>query len=114
MRIIKESRLKEFMQCHPKARKMLERWTRLTRKALWAKLKDIRDTFPDADEVTVSSGKKATVFDINGNDFRLIAAVHYMKPETIDGKKRWTNGRVYVFYFLTHAEYDKDAWKETL
>ena len=47
MRIIKESRLKEFIQSHPKARKMLERWTRLTRNALWTRLKDIRDTFPD-------------------------------------------------------------------
>ena len=114
MRIIKESRLKEFIHDHPKARKMLERWTRLTRKALWTKFKDVRDTFPDADEVAVVSGKKAMVFDISGNDFRLITAVHYMKPELQEGKKRWVNGRVYIFYFLTHAEYDKNAWKETL
>jgi mRNA interferase HigB len=116
MRVIKESRVKEFMARHPKARRMLERWVRLTRAAVWTKLHDVRATFPDADEVRVQSGKKAVVFDINGNDFRLITAVHYLRPVKAPGSsaRRTTGGRVYVFYLLTHAEYDRDQWKETL
>jgi mRNA interferase HigB len=120
MRIIKESRVKEFMTEHAKARRMLERWVRLTRRALWRKFADVRATFPDADEVFVSSGRKAIVFDINGNDFRLITAVHYMRRRTRNKAnepskaQQWEGGRVFVFYFLTHAEYDSDAWKETL
>ncbi len=116
MRMIKESRVKQFMHDQPRARKSLERWVRLTRKALWTRFPDVRDTFPDADEVAVASGKKAMIFDIHGNDFRLIAAVHYLRPERIPGATlvRWAAGRVYVFYFLTHAEYHANAWKETL
>jgi len=37
-----------------------------------------------------------------GNDYRLITAIHY------------NTGMVYVMLFLTHAEYDKQAWKERL
>ncbi len=116
MRIIKESRVKQFMRDHPKARRALERWVRLTRRAMWTKFSEVRATFPDADEVKVSSGNKAVIFDINGNDFRLIAAVHFVRPEVVVATKkiRWTGGRVYVFYFLTHAEYAADKWKETL
>lgn len=39
---------------------------------------------------------------------------------TLDGdlvaaaRARWTDGRVYVFYFLTHAQYQRGASKETL
>ena len=36
-----------------------------------------------------------TVFDVGGNTFRLIAAIHYNR------------GRVYVRHVLTHAEYDE-------
>jgi len=43
---------------------------------------------------------KFTVFDIGGNKFRLIAAVHYNRK------------KVYIRHVLTHAEYDSDKWKE--
>jgi len=116
MRIIKESRVKQFIQDHPKARRALERWIRLTRAATWKKFTDVRSTFPNADAVLVASGKKAMVFDINGNDFRLITAVHYMVAN-IEGAEHlsdFSGGRVYVFYLLTHAQYDREAWKEAL
>lgn len=43
---------------------------------------------------------KFTVFDIGGNKFRLIAAIHYSRK------------KVYIRHVLTHAEYDRDKWKE--
>ena len=42
------------------------------------------------------------VFNIGGNKYRLIAAVHY------------NTQIVYALLFLTHAEYDKDKWKKVL
>jgi mRNA interferase HigB len=39
------------------------------------------------------------VFNIGGNDYRLVVSIKY----------RW--GVVYIRDFLTHAEYDKDSWK---
>lgn len=40
------------------------------------------------------------IFNIGGNNFRLVAAIHF------------NTGRVYVRHILTHAEYDKGAWKK--
>lgn len=56
-------------------------------------------TFPHADAATVRSGNTVTIFNIGGNDYRLIVSIKY----------KW--GVVYVRDFLTHAEYSKDAWK---
>lgn len=40
------------------------------------------------------------VFNIGGNKYRLITAVHFNR------------GKVYVRAVLTHAEYDSGKWKE--
>jgi len=42
------------------------------------------------------------VFNISGNAFRLIAAIHF------------NTGLVYALTFMSHAEYSKDHWKHTL
>ena len=56
---------------------------------------EIRQIFPSADKVG-----RLTVFDIGGNKFRLIAAIHYNR------------NKVYIRAVLTHKEYDKGNWKE--
>jgi len=63
---------------------------------------DLRKVFPSADGVRVYSGRTATVFNIGGNKYRLITAIHYNAQ------------RVYVMRFLTHSEYSKDTWKDNL
>lgn len=44
--------------------------------------------------------KQFVIFDVGGNKYRLIAAVHY------------NTGRVYIRHVLTHAEYDRGKWKK--
>lgn len=102
MRVIKVPRVREYGQQHSQARQPLERWLELTRLAEWESLADVRRTFRHAGQVTVASGRTVTVFNIKGNDFRLVTATHY------------NTGKVFVLRFLTHAEYTKDAWKDTL
>jgi len=51
--------------------------------------------YPQADQVG-----RCTVFNIGGNNYRLIAAIHY------------NTGVVYIRHVLTHAEYDRGAWKK--
>jgi mRNA interferase HigB len=102
MWIIKPTRIREFASQYPSAAPALERWLELAQDARWRSLVDIRKTFRAADEVRVASGKTVVVFNIKGNDFRLITAVHYDR------------GKVFVMLFLTHAEYSKDFWKEVL
>jgi mRNA interferase HigB len=102
MRIITRKRLREFVKQFPDAAEPLEKWYRIFRVAEWENLQDVRRVYPHADMVTVASGNPVTVFNIGGNKYRLIAAIHY-------------NGqRVYVLRLLTHAEYGKNFWKDTL
>jgi len=101
MRIITRKFLDEAKRIHPKARAPIDHWYRVTRAAHWNDFIQTRRTFAHADQVTVKSKRIATVFNIT-NDFRLITAIHYNQEE------------VYTMRFLTHAEYDKNHWKETL
>ncbi|MEI7766899.1 MAG: type II toxin-antitoxin system HigB family toxin [Phycisphaerae bacterium] len=102
MRVIKPSRIRDFQDMYPKAATGLARWLDLVEHNDWTSIQQLRRVFPSADAVTVPSGRTVTVFNIGGNDFRLITAIHY-------------NSRiVYTMLFMTHAEYDKDAWKERL
>lgn len=55
---------------------------------------DVRKDFPHADLVG-----GLTVFNIGGNDFRLVVDI-------------WYAGQVvYVKSVMTHAEYDKGKWR---
>lgn len=102
MRIISKKRLREFWEKHADARVSLERWYRITEEASWQKLTDVRQTLGSADQVTVASGCRVVVFNIAGNKYRLVAAIHY-------------NARVvYALKVMTHAEYSKDTWKDEL
>src|SRR5438552_17248187 len=102
MRVISCKRVRESAQRYPDAAEPLEKWYRLVREAEWENLQDVRRVYPHADMVTVASGNSVTVFNVGGNKYRLIAAIHY-------------NGqRVYVLRLLTHAEYSKNLWKDTL
>jgi mRNA interferase HigB len=95
MRVITRKRLVEFGGVHPDARQPLAEWYLLTSKGRFSGFNELKQTFGSADHVG-----KFTVFDIGGNKYRLIAAVHYNR------------GIVYIRHVLTHAEYDLGKWKE--
>lgn len=57
----------------------------------WSKPTDIKEMFRSADILA----NDRVVFNIGGNKYRLVAAVHYR------GK------RVYIRFVGTHAEYDR-------
>ncbi len=102
MRVIKRQTLEDFWKQHPGAQNPLTDWYRHTRKANWFNFADVRATFGQTDMTKVDSGKPVCIFDIGGNKFRLIAAVHYNRQ------------RVFVLRVLTHKEYDSDKWKREL
>src|SRR5207244_2062748 len=58
---------------------------------------DVRATYRSADTY-----RHLTIFDIGGNNFRLIAFIDY------------EYGKLFIRNVLTHAEYDRDAWKDDL
>jgi mRNA interferase HigB len=102
VRIIKEPFLVARGREYPPAARHLEVWRKTVRAATWHNLMDVRRSYPDTDVVKVRSGRTVLVFNIRRNDYRLIAAVHFNCQI------------VYTLCFMTHAEYSKDRWKETL
>jgi mRNA interferase HigB len=102
VRIITENRLVEWGKSHSKAARYLEIWRKLVKAATWRNLMEVRRTYSGTDSVKVSSGRQVQVFNVCGNDYRLIVAVHFDRQ------------RVYILRFLTHAEYSKDRWKAEL
>ncbi|HWA88268.1 MAG TPA: type II toxin-antitoxin system HigB family toxin [Opitutus sp.] len=102
MRLIKRTTLREHGRRFPKATRALDAWAQLALAAAWSSLVETRLTFPHADQVKVKSGRTVTVFNVCGNDFRLITAIHYHRQ------------KVFILDFLTHAEYSRDLWKKRL
>jgi mRNA interferase HigB len=94
MRVIGRKVLEDFSKKHPQAKKNLDAWYTVTKDATWASLVEVRRVYPSADFV---SG--LTVFNISGNNYRLIVRIHY-KAQI-----------VYLDRVLTHAEYTKGRWK---
>ena len=95
-------RLRDFWEKHPNAERPMRRWYKVTSKANWHDLNRTRTTFAHADPVQVDSGTTMTVFNVGGNNYRIVARVLY------------DYGRVYIKTVLTHVEYDRGRWKEQL
>jgi mRNA interferase HigB len=98
MRIIKESRLREYAKTHSRAASSLQLWRNAVRAADWKSLADLKATLSSADQITLPKCK-VTVFNIGGGAFRLITVIHYNR------------GIIYIRRLLTHAEYSKEDWK---
>lgn len=93
--MISKPALIRFGERHPDALVPLMNWYRITRRADWRSLVDVKKDFAHADGV----GRR-TVLNIHGNRYRLIARVNY------------TTKRVFVLHILTHAGYSKGDWKQ--
>ena len=102
MRIIKPVTVRRWASQRADAAGALVKWMTLVEDAEWASFAQMRCAFASVDEVVVASGRRVAVFNIGGNKYRLIAAVHY------------NTQIVYAMLFMTHAEYDKDRWKKVL
>jgi mRNA interferase HigB len=102
MRLITWKRLEQWSTQYPDAGAWLSNWAATVQQATWAHLPDVRQAYPHADEVLVKSGKPVTVFNVKGNRYRLITAIHY------------NTGTVFAMRLMTHADYSKDRWKEVL
>lgn len=102
MRVISRKILRDYCQSHadacPKGYRFaydaLYDWYRVASKAQWKNLTEVQATYKSAEAVG-----NFTVFNIKGNRYRLIVDIIY------------SSQRIYIKYVLTHAEYDKDKWK---
>ena len=95
MHVISRKALTQFWERYPDSRNPLSRWFKIVQSSDFASFNELRETFPSADQVG-----DLTVFNIGGNKYRLIASIHFNR------------GKVYVWHVMTHAEYDRGAWKK--
>ncbi len=91
MRVVKKKTIVEYFAKHPDAKVALEDWYEKAANAQWKNFADLRKTFGSADNV----GGKRIVFNIKGNDYRLVAIVLYRI------------GMIYVRFIGTHSEYSR-------
>ena len=89
MRVISNSALVAFAARRPAAETPLQVWRRIVESRGFAGFSDIKRTFNAVDRVG-----KFYVFDIGGNKYRIVAAIHFDKQ------------RLYVRHVFTHKEYD--------
>ncbi|XSG84090.1 MAG: type II toxin-antitoxin system HigB family toxin [Methylohalobius sp. ZOD2] len=94
MHVIAKPALIEFWTKHPDAKGPLKAWHRTMENEVFADFNKLRSAFASADYVD-----GLTVFNIGGNKYRLIAAIHYNRR------------KVFIRAVLTHEEYDRGKWK---
>lgn len=98
MRIIAKSTLVDYYTKNPQAKTALEDWYQKTSEAEWKCFADIKRTFNSVDSV----GNKRYVFNIKGNDYRLVVLILFT-PQT-----------VYIRFVGTHADYERIKDIQTL
>lgn len=91
MRIVAIKVLRDFWIRHPDAKFPLEAWVDEMGKADWKQSPDIKVQFRSASILK----NRRVVFNIKGNDYRLIAAVAYRF------------GALYVKFIGSHEDYDR-------
>jgi mRNA interferase HigB len=94
MHVISRKMLRQFWELHPDSESALARWFKIMAQQEFTSFEALRATFPTADKVG-----DLIVFNIGGNKYRLIAAVHFNR------------GKVYIRHVLSHDDYDRGAWK---
>jgi mRNA interferase HigB len=91
VRVISRQKLVLFWRQHPSAERPLRAWFEVANAAKWKTPQDIKAAFASASFV----GSNRVVFNIKGNDFRLVVAVAYVM------------GAIYIKFVGTHEEYDR-------
>jgi mRNA interferase HigB len=95
MHIITFRKLREFWQENPDAENALRAWFGIVRRASWNNLAELKRDFPSADLVGL-----CTVFNIRGNNYRLVTKVYYGQHTVL------------IRFVMTHSEYDRNRWRD--
>lgn len=90
MPLISVKMLREFWKKHPSAEQALRTWHTIAEHSNFADFSDLKRQFGTADYAA-----PYTIFDVGGNNFRVVAVVRYQ------GRK------IFVRWVMTHIEYDR-------
>ncbi|MEP0984401.1 type II toxin-antitoxin system HigB family toxin [Ekhidna sp.] len=93
--LIKRQTIEQYVLTQARSKVSFEIWLEVLRHADWNEPGDIKKTFAKAD--LLGGGSSRVVFDIGGNNYRMIA-------KYVFGNKV---AHLFVCWIGTHAEYDK-------
>lgn len=100
MWIISKSRFRVFweMPGHEAAQVPLSAWHRIVgdKAVAWNSFADVKATY-----ATASIFGDCVIFNIGGNKYRLVTRIRYAPHH-----------KVFILHVLTHAEYDRENWKD--
>ena len=88
MRVISNKTLKEFSAIHPQADIALQAWRQIIESREFGSFSDLKQVFNSVDRVG-----DFYIFNIGGNKYRLIAAIHFDKS------------RLFIRHVFTHTKY---------
>jgi len=91
MQIINKELIERYIRKNIYSANAVNRWVEIMEQLTFSNPNDLKSVFPSVDYV----GKSRYVFNIKGNDYRLVAVVLFAM------------GTVTVCFIGTHAEYDK-------
>lgn len=91
MRIIALGSLRDFWVKYPDAMEPLNAWYAIASRVRWASPADVKAAYGNASFV---AGNRV-VFNIKGNDYRLVVAMHYNRQIA------------YIRFVGTHKQYDR-------
>jgi len=91
MRIIARSTLRRYWARHPDVADALEAWYQDVNRAVWKTPNDVKRAYPNA---SIIAGSRI-VFNIKGNQYRLIIATSYEYSV------------IYIRFVGSHQEYDR-------
>ena len=94
MNVVSHKAIRIFGEKHRDAVSPLDHWYRVAKRATWLNLAEVKQSFNTADFVA-----PYVVFDIGGNQYRLIAEINFSRRV------------LFIRAIMTHNEYAKGAWK---
>jgi mRNA interferase HigB len=94
MHLVSAGKLREAVSAYSDAVEIVKNFTKKVEFSGWQNLIEVQIDYRSAESVG-----NFTVFNIKGNRYRLILSIDYESQVA------------YFKYFLTHAEYSKDDWK---
>ena len=93
--LVRKETITDYVKTNARSKSSLDDWQAVVKAADWEKPDDIKATFNSAD--LLGNGTNRVVFDIAGNNYRMICAYAFGERMV----------HLFIKWIGTHAEYDK-------